>query len=159
MKILKEFIEETITNKALPVSFLTDFISDGWEKVGYLKSDIEVVQNSTGDTGKIESILQNLLDAYLICIGQLEDVLHDNSYLDQPTEQDQETSSIDTAAIPEANTSKTSIADDTTPTISVVVPQSIADNALDLADLKTSLGLAADEEDAVAALERLYLNN
>ena len=37
MKILKESKEN------LPIAFLTDFISKGWEEVGYLKADIEAI--------------------------------------------------------------------------------------------------------------------
>ena len=38
MKILKESKEN------LPIAFLTDFISKGWEEVGYLKADIEAIK-------------------------------------------------------------------------------------------------------------------
>ena len=37
-----EYMENEAKEK-LPVSFLTDFISKGWEEVGYLKADIEQV--------------------------------------------------------------------------------------------------------------------
>jgi hypothetical protein len=80
MKILKESKEN------LPIAFLTDFISKGWEEVGYLKADIEAIREAYKGTKPIESLIQDLIDAYLVCIGQLEAHLHDNNYLDYPEE-------------------------------------------------------------------------
>lgn len=80
MKILKESKEN------LPIAFLTDFISKGWEEVGYLKADIEAIREAYKGTKPIESLIQDLIDAYLVCIGQLEAHLHDNKYLDYPEE-------------------------------------------------------------------------
>ena len=80
MKILKESKEN------LPIAFLTDFISKGWEEVGYLKADIEAIREAYKGTKPIENLIQDLIDAYLVCIGQLESHLHDNKYLDYPEE-------------------------------------------------------------------------
>ena len=80
MKILKESKEN------LPIAFLTDFISKGWEEVGYLKADIEAIREAYKGTKQIEGLIQELIDAYLVCIGQLEAHLHDNKYLDYPEE-------------------------------------------------------------------------
>lgn len=80
MKILKE------SKEALPIAFLTDFISKGWEEVGYLKADIEAIKEAYKGTKPIEDLIQDLIDAYLVCIGQLEAHLHDNKYLDYPEE-------------------------------------------------------------------------
>lgn len=80
MKILKESKEN------LPIAFLTDFISKGWEEVGYLKADIEAIKEAYKGTKPIEGLIQDLIDAYLVCIGQLEAHLHDNKYLDYPEE-------------------------------------------------------------------------
>lgn len=80
MKILKESKEN------LPVSFLTDFISKGWEEVGYLKSDIEVIKECFSGTKKIEELIQALVDAYLVCIGQMEAHLQDKDYIEFPEE-------------------------------------------------------------------------
>jgi hypothetical protein len=80
MKILKE------AKEALPIAFLTDFISKGWEEVGYLKADIEAIREAYKGTKPIEALIQDLIDAYLVCIGQLEAHLHDNKYLDYPEE-------------------------------------------------------------------------
>jgi hypothetical protein len=80
MKILKE------SKEALPIAFLTDFISKGWEEVGYLKADIEAIKEAYKGTKPIEDLIQDLIDAYLVCIGQLEAHLHDNKYLEYPEE-------------------------------------------------------------------------
>ena len=80
MKILKESKEN------LPIAFLTDFISKSWEEVGYLKADIEAIKEAYKGTKPIETLIQDLIDAYLVCIGQLEAHLHDKNYLDYPEE-------------------------------------------------------------------------
>ena len=80
MKILNEAKEN------LPVSFLTDFISKGWEEVGYLKADIEAIKQSFKGTQKVEELIQSLIDAYLVCIGQLEAHISDKKYIEYPEE-------------------------------------------------------------------------
>ena len=78
MKLIKEAKEN------LPISFLTDFISKGWEEVGYLKADIEAIKEVYKGTKPIEELIQNLIDAYLVCIGQLEAHISDKKYIDYP---------------------------------------------------------------------------
>ena len=80
MKVLKESKEK------LPISFLTDFISKGWEEVGYLKADIEAIKESFTGTKQVEELIQSLVDAYLVCIGQLEAHIHDKNYIEYPEE-------------------------------------------------------------------------
>lgn len=80
MKIIKENKEN------LPISFLTDFISKGWEEVGYLKADIEAIREIYKGTKNIEELIQNLIDAYLVCIGQLEAHISDKNYIEYPEE-------------------------------------------------------------------------
>lgn len=80
MKVLKESKEK------LPVSFLTDFISKGWEEVGYLKADIEAIKENFTGTKQVEDLIQSLVDAYLVCIGQLEAHIHDKKYMEYPEE-------------------------------------------------------------------------
>lgn len=70
MKILTEQKEE------LPVSFITSFISEGWDRVGVLKDQVESIKDTFFGVDKVANILQDLMDAYLICIGQMEAVLH-----------------------------------------------------------------------------------
>ena len=73
MNILKE------SKETLPIAFLTDFISKGWEEVGYLKADIEAIREAYKGTKPIEDLIQDLIDAYLVCIGQLEAHIHDKN--------------------------------------------------------------------------------
>lgn len=80
MKVLKEAKEQ------LPVSFLTDFISKGWEEVGILKADIDAIKEVYKGTKDIEELIQTLIDAYLVCIGQMEAHLHEKDYIEFPEE-------------------------------------------------------------------------
>lgn len=72
----------------LPISFLTDFVSRGWDDVGYLKETIKSIGESFSGTKKIEELLQALIDAYLVCIGQLELHLQQKDYLDTDIKED-----------------------------------------------------------------------
>lgn len=83
MKILKE---EQIRQEELPITFITSFVSRGWEEVGMLKEQIKALKEEFGGKGieKIEEIFQGLIDAYLINIGQLELFLHENDYVEVP---------------------------------------------------------------------------
>lgn len=84
MKIEKQQLNES--KEKLPVSFLTDFVSRGWEDIGYLKATISSIGENFSGTKKVEGLLQNLLDAYLVCVGQLELHLAEKDYLDIPDE-------------------------------------------------------------------------
>ena len=86
MEIMKEekLTETKLTEskEKLPISFLTDFVSRGWDDVGYLKETIKSISESFSGTKKVEELLQALVDAYLVCIGQLEAHLQAKDYLD-----------------------------------------------------------------------------
>ena len=86
MEIMKEekLAETKLTEskEKLPISFLTDFVSRGWDDVGYLKETIKSISESFSGTKKVEELLQALVDAYLVCIGQLEMHLQAKDYLD-----------------------------------------------------------------------------
>ena len=86
MEIMKEEkLAESKLNESkekLPISFLTDFVSRGWDDVGYLKETIKSISESFSGTKKVEKLLQALVDAYLVCIGQLEAHLQAKDYLD-----------------------------------------------------------------------------
>lgn len=71
MKILRED-NEPIIKEALPTSFLTDMMSKGWEEVGYLKEASAAIKETYINTAKVESLMQDLMDAYLVFIGQIE---------------------------------------------------------------------------------------
>ena len=74
MRILKE---EAEIKETLPVSFVTDMMSKGWDEVGYLREASAAIKETYKDTAKIEELMQDLMDAYLVFIGQLELYLHD----------------------------------------------------------------------------------
>ena len=86
MEIMKEekLAETKLTEskEKLPISFLTDFVSRSWDDVGYLKETIASIKESFSGTKKVEELLQALVDAYLVCIGQLEAHLQAKDYLD-----------------------------------------------------------------------------
>lgn len=83
MKLLKE---EQVRQEELPITFITSFVSRGWEEVGMLKEQIKALKEefSGKNIEKIEEIFQGLIDAYLINIGQLELFLHENDYVEVP---------------------------------------------------------------------------
>ena len=78
MKVLKE------AKETLPVSFLTDFISQGWERVGVLQASIEALKETYKGVGPVCDLIQDLVDAYLVCIGQLETHIDDKKYIEYP---------------------------------------------------------------------------
>ena len=84
MEITKESKTLKEAKEALPISFLTDFISKGWEEVGYMKADIEAIKDAYKGTAEIAEVIQQLIDAYLVCIGQLEAHLSDKKYIEYP---------------------------------------------------------------------------
>ena len=67
MKILKEAKKEI-----LPIDFIAGFISKSWDEVANLKANISGLKQAFTGTEEIENILDDLLDAYLIAIGQLQ---------------------------------------------------------------------------------------
>ena len=84
MRILKE---EAEIQEALPVSFVTDMMSKGWDEVGYLREASAAIKETYKDTSKIEELMQDLMDAYLVFIGQLELYLHNEEDIVAPTEE------------------------------------------------------------------------
>ena len=80
MKVLKESKEK------LPIDFITQFISKGWEEVGNLKASIDAIKQTFSDVKDIADILQDLSDAYLIAIGQMQGILQDKNYVNVPEE-------------------------------------------------------------------------
>lgn len=78
MNILKESKEK------LPLAFLTTFISDGWDKVGILQDELKAVNETFSNTKEVTEVIQTLIDAYLVCIGQLEQHLTDKKYIELP---------------------------------------------------------------------------
>lgn len=84
MRILKEDPE---IKETLPVSFVTDMMSKGWDEVGYLREASTAIKETYKDTAKIEELMQDLMDAYLVFIGQLELYLHSEEDIVASTEE------------------------------------------------------------------------
>ena len=84
MRILKE---EAEIQESLPVSFVTDMMSKGWDEVGYLREASAAIKETYKDTAKIEELMQDLMDAYLVFIGQLELYLNNEEDIVAPTEE------------------------------------------------------------------------
>jgi hypothetical protein len=82
MRILREDAETKV--EELPISFITDTISKGWEEVGYLKDACAAIKSEYQNTEKVEQLMQDLMDAYLVFIGQLEAHLHQEDYIEAP---------------------------------------------------------------------------
>lgn len=72
----------------LPLDFLTSSVSQGWNEVGTLKASLEGIKQTFSGTDKVEKIIQELIDAYLIYIGQLELLIDKKDYLELPDEKD-----------------------------------------------------------------------
>jgi hypothetical protein len=87
MRVLKE---EAEIQETLPVSFVTDMMSKGWDEVGYLREASAAIKEAYKDTAKVEELMQDLMDAYLVFIGQLELYLHNEEDIIAPTEEPKE---------------------------------------------------------------------
>lgn len=72
----------------LPLDFLTSSVSQGWSEVGNLKASLEGIKQTFSGTNKVEKVIQELIDAYLIYIGQLELLIDKKDYLELPDEKD-----------------------------------------------------------------------
>lgn len=81
MKINQKF-NESKEKENLPVTFLTSFVSKGWDEVGILRDEVKAIKETYKGTTKIEKILNDLIDSYLIAIGQIEEHLEKKEYLD-----------------------------------------------------------------------------
>ena len=67
----------------MPASLLTEFISKGWTEIGDLKNTIQSIGTDFKNGNEIKNILQDLSDAYMICVGRLEKYLDDADYIEQ----------------------------------------------------------------------------
>lgn len=148
MKILKESKEN------LPIAFLTDFISKGWEEVGYLKADIEAIKEAYKGTKPIETLIQDLIDAYLVCIGQLEAHLHDKNYLDYPEESGLSSGKLEEELEIKVSADKVEIKTEKTTPVEVNEEDDLITIGVDEAEVKfDDSKLAMSDEDVVRVNE------
>lgn len=74
--------EDTVISKTeLPADIVTGEVSAMWAEIGNLKQMIANLNSQYLKSGRVVAILQDLLDAYLVAVGQLELHLHDNNFL------------------------------------------------------------------------------
>lgn len=79
-----EPIVNEITKEVLPASFITSFVSEGWDRIGVLKDQVTSLSDTFSGTEKVVGVLQDLLDAYLVCVGQMEGILHSTDAIASP---------------------------------------------------------------------------
>jgi len=84
--VIKKLTENK--KEKLPIDFLTSSASQGWSEVGNLKASLDGIKQNFSGTTKVEQILQDLIDAYLVYIGQLELLIDKKDYLELPDETD-----------------------------------------------------------------------
>lgn len=72
------------SKERVPASFVTTYISEAWDKVGYIKTDIEAIKNQYSGTKVVCECLQDIMDAYLIAAGRLQAFLDDKNYVEIP---------------------------------------------------------------------------
>lgn len=65
MKIIKN-------NKQVNKDIISKVIKDSWAEIDRLSKFIEVLRQDDFDNSAVEDALQSIIDAYLICAGQLE---------------------------------------------------------------------------------------
>lgn len=72
------------SKEKVPASFVTTYIAEAWDKVGYIKTDIEAIKNQYSGTKVVCECLQDIMDAYLIAAGRLQAFLDDKNYVEIP---------------------------------------------------------------------------
>ena len=70
------------SKERIPATFITTYISDAWDKIGYINADIEAVKKAYSDTKSVTDCLQMIVDAYLIAAGKLQAILDKKDYVD-----------------------------------------------------------------------------
>lgn len=142
IKIIKEVKED------LPIGFITSFIGRGWDQVGSLKTDIKQIEECFKNTKKVTKPLQDLIDAYLICISELERQL-DDKYIDIPE-------ISESNSLKESTEIKIELPEDT-----IISVEDVSSPAVEIIDLKNSDAIEepACEEIVVSEIEKYSENN
>lgn len=60
--------------------FIADLVAKGWSELSVLNETIKSIDN-LDNADKVKAILQELADAYLVCIGQLEGIVLPESHV------------------------------------------------------------------------------
>ena len=61
----------------LPLEFITATVGKLWDEVGILQAQMKAIKETYSGTAEVDAILQDLLDAYLICTGRLQNQIND----------------------------------------------------------------------------------
>ncbi len=88
MKIVKN-VKLNESKEKIPTSVITDLVSRAWEEIGLIKANIDQLGKAYSGVSKLTDTFEDLLDSYLIYVGQLEAFLADNNLIDYPEEKDQ----------------------------------------------------------------------
>lgn len=66
----------------IPATFITSYISDAWEKIGYINEDINAIKKEYSDTKLVVECLQDIVDVYLVAAGRLQAYLDGKENID-----------------------------------------------------------------------------
>lgn len=102
--------EEAPVQDDFPTTLLTSLVSEGWDRIGILKEQISNIKEDPAfkDYQCLTDIIQDLVDAYLVCVGQMECLLHNSDAISDKN--DVGVVAIDNvAAVTEPNVSGTQI--------------------------------------------------
>lgn len=69
------------SKEKLPADYLMQFVSRGWEEVGNYQSELTALKSEFKDVGWITDIIQDLIDAYTIAIGQVQHRLSEDGVI------------------------------------------------------------------------------
>lgn len=79
---------QEVKKEKLPLEFITATVGKLWDEVGILQAQMKAIKETYSGTAEVDAILQDLLDAYLICTGRLQNQINDKKYLDLPDDKD-----------------------------------------------------------------------
>lgn len=101
----------------IPATFITSYISDAWEKIGYINEDINAVKKEYSDTKIVVECLQDIVDAYLVAAGRLQAYLDGKEHIDTETAKENQEKAIKEELTPIVNTTTVQATVDTPTTI------------------------------------------
>lgn len=84
----------------LPADYLMQFVSRGWEEVGNYQSELTALKSEFKDVGWITDIIQDLIDAYTIAIGQVQHRLSEDGVITAESSLNESTETAKPAAKP-----------------------------------------------------------
>lgn len=125
----------------IPATFITSYISDAWEKIGYINEDINAVKREYSDTKVVVECLQDIVDAYLVAAGRLQAYLDGKEHIDTEEAKENQDKIIKEELTPivkpikvetKVETPTTIVAEPTSTTKPVVEPMKVTPKAEDV---------------------------